>query len=109
VFAFHGGNYLSTTTARTLPGQIPFILYRLAVQRQSMGIPFARVQAGFSIRIRSRSSMSWMLNPFVQAEFGERSVTEYEILPNDPLFESAGRMRNGNWSFGLLCGVGKKR
>jgi hypothetical protein len=109
VFAFHAVQVSSTTTARTVPGQNPFVLYRLTIRRQSIGIPYARVQAGFSYRIWRRPKTDWMLHPFVQAEFGDRSAIDYHILPNDPMYESIGRMRNGNWSFGILCGLGKKR
>ena len=109
VFSFHAVQVSSTTTARTVPGQQPFVLYRLDIRRQSIGIPSARVQAGFSYRIWRRPKTDWMLHPFVQAEFGDRSTVHYQILPNDPVYESVGRMRNGNWSFGILCGVGKKR
>ena len=109
VFGFHSGNFISTTTGRTQPGGTYFVLYQSNVDRQPIGIPFLRLQAGFSYAVFTRSRTTWMLHPYVQAELFDRSRTQYQILPNDPVYVSAGQMRNGNWSFGVLCSVGKKR
>lgn len=109
VFGFHSGNFISTTMGRTQPGGTTFVMYQTSVHRQPIGIPFLRLQAGFSYAVLTRSRTTWMLHPYVQAELLDRSRTDYQILPNDPVYVSAGQMRSGNWSFGVLCSIGKKR
>ncbi|MFM7672183.1 MAG: hypothetical protein ACKO6Q_06290 [Bacteroidota bacterium] len=98
VFEFHSGNFLSTTTARTIPGQSSFILYQLYVRRHPLGIPYGRVQAEWSYLFLKRRSINWRLKPFLQLDFGDRSQIRYVALPNDPIRRSESR-GNGNYRF----------
>ncbi len=109
VFHFHAGNFISTTTARAVPAQTSFVLYRMRMQGHPMGIPFGRAQVGFSVDVLRRSKFTWQLNPFLQTDLGDRSRGWYQVVPDDPLYAAEGNLRNGKWSFGILCGFAPRR
>jgi hypothetical protein len=103
VLHVHAGNYLSTTTAISPSTGSSFVLYRLRVQGQPMGIPFWRIQGSGSIRIWRRSLKEAYLEPFASLDLGDRSQIRYLALPEDGANMSEGTIKNGKWLVGLLC------
>lgn len=100
---FHSGNYLSTTTATSYTGGVPFVLYRLGVHPHPLGIPYWRTQFNGSLRIWKRSSMEGFIDPFVSVDLGDRSNIRYQAVPDDGMNTSEGILKNGRWAIGLLC------
>ena len=109
VFVLHGGNFLSTTTGLTRSDRTPFVLYRLAVHRQPLGIPFSRTQLGLSYQVLDRKKWTCFLQPMIQFDLGDRSEVTFRSVPDDPVFASSGHLRNRKWSAAIVCEVVKKR
>lgn len=103
VLHFHSGNYLSTTTAMSFTGGVPFVLYRLGVHPHPLSIPYWRTQFSGSLRIWKRSSTEGFIDPFVSIDLGDRSNIRYQAVPDDGMNSSEGILKNGRWAIGLLC------
>jgi len=109
VFSVHGGNFLSTTTAWSVTDQRSFILYRLGVRPHPLGIPFWRLQGGVCVKWGERRRLAGSVQLVMSYDIGDRSQVMYQTVPQDAIHVSEGWLRKQRCSFGLLCGLGKKR